>query len=515
MDPGDPPSGVETVGAEREAAWHTLASLVAVGLAVVTPVLWFAAATDPLPLRGGLLAMMAAWIGAAAAAIALVTRYLSRRPWPWVLGLSAVILFVTFQWPVLTFFGDEIAAALGMSFLSALLPVAAAAALLFLAARLAGEAPFTAIIAVALVIPAAILGFIVVKLVTPTPEATAVAAGAGPDALVIVLDAYGRPDVLEELFAVDLAGFLADLEARGFAVPAAATANYPFTYAGVSSMLDLDYTLLPGEIEEEDRERVRGALKGATGLIPMFRNAGYETALIQNAWGGSNCGTVDWCIRDGQVAQSLWNVGRMTIFAPVVGQIWANPFNALSINHLTDLAGYATTPTADGRPRLMLAHLILPHVPLRLDEQCNRLPGGRLTEWGPQADLLETRRDGYRRQLACVNRLIVAALDEYLAVHPDAVVMITGDHGPGSTLNPNASWGEVSPATLRERIPVFSAYRLPRCDLQVRPDVTPVNGTRLLTDCALGSELGEIADRNIWVDLDGRGTAVDISGQFG
>jgi hypothetical protein len=76
--------------------------------------------------------------------------------------------------------------------------------------------------------------------------------------------------------------------------------------------------------------------------------------------------------------------------------------------------------------------------------------------------------------------------------------MITADHGPASTLDFDLPLDQLSVPTILERMRIFSAYRLPRCSDRFRQDMTPVNGARAVTDCALGTQLGEVEDLNYW-----------------
>ena len=59
-----------------------------------------------------------------------------------------------------------------------------------------------------------------------------------PDIYYIILDAYGRNDVLGEF---DNADFLTDLERRGFFVATSATSNYRDTLQSLASSLNFAY----------------------------------------------------------------------------------------------------------------------------------------------------------------------------------------------------------------------------------------------------------------------------------
>ncbi len=495
-------------------ATHLVLWVLPVVLAVLLPALWFAAANRPHPLRIDIFVTMTLVVAVCAAAILLALQRLGGRSIRWTLGLTAVLVMVGFQWRTLTFIGGEIADVVGLSFVGELVPVLIAGALIWFAVRLAEETPFILVIGGALLVACFVLGSIDWSLRVPGPahgEPQAVSSD-GSHTLLIVFDAYGRQDDLADLFDTDITGFVEDLEQRGFTVASEATANYPFTYGSIAAMLNLDYTIEAGEITEDELELMRAALTGSVGLVPLFEQAGYETAYIQNAWAGSQCGpSIDWCIREGLMARTLWNLGRMTIFSPLVEMIWADPFNSLSISQLQDLGDYVVRPTPGDEPRFTFAHFLLPHFPLRLAADCSRVDDGPLAIWGVQSDLLDERRGRYGAQVTCVNRLVLDAIDRYIAAYPDAAIMITGDHGPLTTMNPDGSYADISAEALAERMNIFSAYRFPGCAAAVRPDITPVNGARLLANCVLDAGLAEVPDRNLWIDEDGMGEAIDIT----
>ena len=68
-----------------------------------------------------------------------------------------------------------------------------------------------------------------------------VATNSKPDIYYIVLDGYGREDILNEYYAYDNSEFLENLAKRGFAVPHQARSNYPKTVLSISSTLNMDY----------------------------------------------------------------------------------------------------------------------------------------------------------------------------------------------------------------------------------------------------------------------------------
>ena len=69
----------------------------------------------------------------------------------------------------------------------------------------------------------------------------AIQAENQPDIYYIVLDAYARDDILQEIYGFDNSTFLQDLRSRGFYIPECAYSNYDFTLNNVTSVLNMDY----------------------------------------------------------------------------------------------------------------------------------------------------------------------------------------------------------------------------------------------------------------------------------
>lgn len=511
---GDAPPAEERVtrrpGVARVA---TAVGAVSVLFAVTIPAMWFTGVAAPLPFRTSLFWLMTGFVALCALAVLAAFR-LGDRSWSSSLVMTALVVLVAFSWPVLTTVGGDLAASLGLSAIGDVAPVVIAGVALWIGARLTREPPFAIVVGGAVAVYAVVLATIALAQVVPAPEPLAIrdVDDTAPDVVLLVLDGYGRADVLARNFDADTSGFLGELETHGFFVAGDATTNYPFTYAAVSSMLNASYTIDAGPIDEGEYAMIREALSGQTGMFQQFAVAGYETRYLLNAWAGSHCGgLVDVCVSGGIVGRSLWNLARMTILSPLVDEIWRNPLNNLSVDQLTALDDILLAPSRDGRPVFTFAHIILPHVPLRLAEDCSRTDGGPATEWGSQPELRSERRARYRAQVTCVNALVLEALDRFLADRPDAVVMITADHGPGASLNPNHSAETVPDAGLAERIPILSAYRLPGCEGSYRSDITPVNGARAVLRCALGSDVEPLDDITYWVDFDAEGEATDIT----
>ncbi|MCP4966590.1 MAG: LTA synthase family protein [bacterium] len=432
----------------------------------------------------------------------------------WALGVATATTLAFFQWPALTRTGDRIADALNIGIISDVLPVLLAVALLWLAIRLAGDRVFAVLLMVSTVAIVAVSAVTAAPRVngSPEPVATVTAAPGSPDVLLLVLDGYAGDRILMENFDYDNSAFYSSLKERGFEIAMDAKANYAFTYAALSSMLNLDYVFDVGEISEAELSLMRKSLSGDPELYRLFHERGYDVAFAENAWTGSYCGgAVDACWRDGIAERALWNLSRLTILAPLLSDIRPHTFNTISYDNLKHLPEVVEIDRKDGVPRLTVAHVILPHPPLLLDSACNRQSDTnrrplRVTD----PDVLDERRPYYVDQLICTNATVLDALDEILAARSDTVIMITGDHGTELTRSEETPISEWTDDEIAPRMEIFSAYRLPGCDEAIYPELTPVNGMRVATNCAIDAGLDAVTDEMYWAPTDIAGVVVDV-----
>jgi hypothetical protein len=72
------------------------------------------------------------------------------------------------------------------------------------------------------------------------------------------------------------------------------------------------------------------------------------------------------------------------------------------------------------------------------------------------------------------------------------VIIIHGDHGPGSMLQQN----DPARTNLPERMNIFAAYLFPDGSNSLYPAMTPVNGARALANQYFGTDLPRLPDKS-------------------
>jgi hypothetical protein len=127
-------------------------------------------------------------------------------------------------------------------------------------------------------------------------------------------------------------------------------------------------------------------------------------------------------------------------------------------------------------PIFLYAHLSSPHAPFLNDPKCRRV-----------RNTLPINA-AFVRQLKCVNRELRALVDQILGDDPDAIIVLTSDHGPRFSVADVSIYG-FNETQIRESLGIMNFFYLPEsCRAQLPPRPTPVDTMRLVFACLGGHE---------------------------
>jgi hypothetical protein len=329
-------------------------------------------------------------------------------------------------------------------------------------------------------------------------------AAARPNVYWFLLDGYVRDDSLRRYFNHDNEPFLSFLEARGFAIGRASYSNYDNTTFSLTSTLSMDYAYQPGQKRPDPRAYTR-TLSGFNPTVRGFKALGYR--YLHAPYAGSaktQCGgQEDRCIRGragGRVALNEVQVGllRLTPLLRVLRRVAPDAFRYDHIFVKDVMAalrkgemGTASMGAGKKRPFFLFAHILSPHAPPRFTSDCT--PLGKVA---PSIDIGEGVYDPvqFRTDTACLNRSVMAAVDEILKTDSsDPIIIFQGDHGfkfrlPGESETTAATPGpKAERIAATRRLAILNAIRLPTaCRKEFRPDLSPVNTFRLILACLEG-----------------------------
>lgn len=331
-------------------------------------------------------------------------------------------------------------------------------------------------------------------------------AASLPDVVVVVLDGYGRGDVLRETYGFDNSPFLDGLRRRGFFVASRALANYPQTGLSLASALNLDYipALLPDVRPRSTSRTPLTDLIQQNRVLDLLRAAGYRSTSFANGYRIAELRSVDRFVTDGPsldpFLRAFLALTPLRALEPAAHQ---RPQGGVHRDAVRFALEHGAEPLAEQRPVLVFAHVICPHPPFVF-----RADGGVPDDAKLDRYLLHDgdhlkpddpgRTEWYRRryveQVRFLNEGVLRLVDAVDATkgRPSAV-LILGDHGPGSGL----FWEDAAKTDLTERLGILLACRLPGTGHRGLYDtITPVNAFRALLREALAADLPPLPDRS-------------------
>jgi len=316
--------------------------------------------------------------------------------------------------------------------------------------------------------------------------------GTKPDIYYIILDAYGRADILEDIYEIDNTPFIESLEKRGFNIAKNSHTNYWKTGLSLTSSLNFHYLDELIEINPDlTTAQPLNTLFQDNQIQRFLRSLGYQSVAFETGYNFSENRTVDIYYRTGNPFspfETMLLVNSMALFyfdqaAPV--------FHRLEIyKAFHDLKESTKIPG----PKLVFAHLVIPHPPFVFDEN-----GGPVSPMGSaEGTAYQGGREHYLQhygpQLLYANKLVLEAVDEILAnskIPP--IIIIQGDHGPGAYLD----WSSVENTCLHERMGILNAYYLPGAEpVDIPDDITPVNSFRIVFNQYFDTHLAMEANRH-------------------
>lgn len=296
-----------------------------------------------------------------------------------------------------------------------------------------------------------------------------------PDIYFLVLDGYGRGDVLDELYGFDNRGFLDALRARGFYVADASYSNYSMTYLSLAGTLTMDY--LPPEAAP-DFAAVDAMIEDAA-VIHYLKGRGYRYVHFETEfWVTANAPLADVTYRRAGFSSEF---ERAFFETSLLGTILPSPpRHAVVLSTFADLARIPQLAEAT----FTFAHLLVPHPPFMF-----RADGSVLPYQGNLADGFEV--EPYVEQLQFVNEQVLATVDRILEGSDEPpIIVIQGDHGP-------SSFPYATPERKHwERQGIFNAMLVPDAVRStLYPSITSVNTFRAILDGQFGATLPLLDDR--------------------
>lgn len=315
-----------------------------------------------------------------------------------------------------------------------------------------------------------------------------------PNIYLVVFDAYSGLVALQIDAGADKTELRNELERRGFQVPASVWSSYWSTQLSIPSLLDMSYPLVGPSGGQVTKEKLYQMIGGDVRLVEILKANGYETVMIESGWSGSSCGSeFDRCVAspfyDEAMFWSTWD----TVAGPYLLSWRGYPFTVAAVHTMEWLLDPTHAPDATDRPLFVFAHLVVPHPPFYLSEDCevtvdDQREGVSFYQPGVPH---EKREAFFAEQVACLDLFMTRLADR---VSDDDVVVFVSDHGTDrrNQLVERTGW---SPEAIIERMNVFAAVRTGRTSCDVGDFLVIPNLMRRVLSCFAASPLEDLPGR--------------------
>lgn len=337
------------------------------------------------------------------------------------------------------------------------------------------------------------------------PQLTATDQEQLPDIYHIILDGYGRSDVLQEIYQHDNRPFLGRLSEMGFYVADRSRANYIQTLLSLSSSLNLDY-LDKLNARSDDHRMILNQLLDRSAALEALRNNGYRTYLLPARYPMASLSEFDVIRYDplslNEFTYALFRSTPLIWLTRAWGELGHMADPDLASHRRQIMATFKNLQefAPGSNPSYVMAHLLVPHPPFTFDENGGVVnkqsilhieDGSHFHNQEPGS--VDSYVDGYRRQAVYAEREVLKALESILSrAQRPTVIILQGDHGPASGLN----WEDIDDSNLNERTAILNAYYFSDGNYDsLSPQISPVNTYRVIFNRYFGAQLPLLENR--------------------
>ena len=343
-------------------------------------------------------------------------------------------------------------------------------------------------------------------------------SGTRPDIYVIILDGYGRQDVLQHIYAHDNSEFIRQLEKRGFYVGKDNHSNYVQTHYSMASLWNFDY-LQPWVSSYDYPQYLLQPIQNNR-AFHLLNEIGYTTVSFE--------GDLIYT----QIKKSDVNLSKFLPTNKFENLLLTDsPFEAIS--NVFDLGlpipNYEThrsriryeldtlheIPTSIPGPKIVYTHIMAPHPPFVFDQNGNPIQPERPFNLWDESDYIggqDAYWNGYREQVIFINTEIIDAIDAILAnSETPPIILVMGDHGPASMFN----WDLNEPGCLWERTSNLYALLLPghQNDRTLYSSISSVNSFRVIFNTYFGTDIPLLEDKTYLMSWQQPTLMIDVTGK--
>lgn len=325
-----------------------------------------------------------------------------------------------------------------------------------------------------------------------------------PNIYYIILDGYGRADVLEDMYQYPANTFMDMLRSEGFYIAEKSRSNYVRTIFSLASSFNMDTLeafIAENHLRGTHDENVIELYNYHNRLVKLLTELGYSTV-------GTNSGYLGWN-KSGMANYEPPAVGALNEFElKLLGQTPVHEFlrdlqlsTAFDTHRARQVEVLERIPEMAAEysnPTFVFAHVLMPHPPFVFDAEGNAIvPGDPNFHIGDADSLvnvtmtIQEYQKSYAGQLHHLNRLLMGMVQRLKKADPGCVIILQGDHGPGSQYVGNS----LEKTNMHERTAILNAFFFPDGDYaELYPEITPANTFRVISNHFFKTEYPLVAD---------------------
>ena len=319
--------------------------------------------------------------------------------------------------------------------------------------------------------------------------------GQPPDIYYIILDGYGRSDILKNEYGYDNSEFLNSLKSLGFFVADCAQSNYAQTQISLASSLNFNYLdalsnrFVPGSVDRTGLD----ALIHHSLVRQSLEKAGYKTVAFATGFLATELSDADYFLGPRRSIGELSEFESLlmeTTFARLIQD--SNGFGMATSG--SELYRERTLFTLDKLdklsyikgPKFVFAHLVIPHPPYVFGPT-----GGPVAPADVGTTKSQQGAGHYRDQAFYISSRMKEIVPKIIANSTmPPIIVIQGDHGPTVASRP------------RSRMSNLNVYFLPDASKSLYASITPVNTFRVIFNNYFGQNLPLLKDVSLYSDYE-------------
>src|SRR3972149_3859135 len=316
-----------------------------------------------------------------------------------------------------------------------------------------------------------------------------------PDIYYIILDGYGRADVLKDEYGYDNSDFLNTLRDWGFYVADCSQGNYAQTQMSLASSLNFNYIdalsnrFTPGR---DDRTGLDALIRHGA-VRESLEAAGYKTVAFATGFIATELTDADYFLGPQQTVGKLNEFEYLlmeTTFARLIqdggrlgkqnsGSELFRERTLFALDRLDELSYIKG-------PKFVFVHLIVPHPPYVFGPT-----GGPIESSAAGTTRSEQEGLHYRDQVIYISNRMMEIVPKIIAgsTRPP-IIVIQGDHGP------------TIPSSQQQRMRNLNVYYLPEANAPIYSTITPVNTFRIIFNTYFGQYLPLLEDVSYYSNYD-------------